>query len=56
MGDSNYEEAKRLAWSVRKYTKAEQLEIRQHYKEELKRIQQLRADGETGYIPLVSYD
>ena len=56
LGDDNYDHAKRLAWEVRKYTKAEQLEIRRHYKEELERIKQLRAEGETGYIRLMSYD
>jgi len=56
MGSDNFDEAKRLAWSCKKYTKAEQLEIRKHYQAELKRIQQLRAEGETGYIPLISYD
>lgn len=56
MGDENYQEAKRLAWESRKYTKAEQLEIRKHYQDELKRIRELRASGEMGYIQLVSYD
>ena len=56
MGDTNYDHAKRLAWSCRKYTKAEQKEIREHYKKEKERIESLRANGETGYIRLVSYD
>ena len=56
MGSDNYDEAKRLAWECRKYTKAEQLEIRQHYKDELERVKKLRANGVTGTIPLVSYD
>ncbi len=56
MGDSNYDEAKRLAWSVRKYTKAEQREIRLHYRRELERIKKLRENGEQGYIRLISYD
>ena len=56
MGDSNYDEAKRLAWSTRKYTTAEKKEIRCHYRDELKRILSLRMDGDQGYIPLVSYD
>jgi hypothetical protein len=56
MGDSNYEEAKRLAWESRKYTKAEQKEIAAHYRAEEQRIKQLRLDGEQGFIPIVSYD
>lgn len=56
LGDSNYDEAKRRAWKSRKFTKAEQLEVRKHYQSELKRIQELRKNGETGYIPLISYD
>ena len=56
LGHSNYEEAKRRAWECRKITKVEQLDIRKHYKEELKRIEKLRADGGTGNIRLVSYD
>jgi hypothetical protein len=56
LGHSNYDEAKRLAWTVRKYTKAEQTEIRIHYQVERVRIEGLRAEGEQGYIPLVSYD
>ena len=56
MGSDNYDEAKRLAWEVRKYTKAERKEITQHYRDELKRIKDLRANGETGYIKLISYD
>jgi hypothetical protein len=56
MGDSNYDEAKRLAWTVRKYTKAEVKEITKHYKKELSRIEKLRAEGVTGVIEIVSYD
>lgn len=56
MGDSNYDEAKRKAWESRKFTKAERKEIAKHYREELKRIEQLRLEGETGVIKLVSYD
>jgi len=56
MGDANYDEAKRLAWACRKYTRPEQLEVRRHYQGELKRIEQLRMDGTQGDIRLVSYD
>ena len=56
LGESNYDEAKRRAWETRKYTKAEQADIAKHYREEVKRIEDLRKNGETGYIPLVSYD
>ena len=56
MGDSNYDEAKRKAWESRKFTKAERKEVAKHYRDELKRIEKLRADGETGIIKLVSYE
>jgi len=55
-GDEWYDEAKRRAWQTRKYTKAEQADIAKHYREEVKRIEKLRLDGEQGYIKLVSYD
>ena len=56
MGDGNYDEAKRLAWACRKYTKAEQKEIAAHYRAEEARIKQLRLDGAVGVIELISYD
>jgi hypothetical protein len=56
MGDSNYDHAKRLAWTVRKYTKAERKEIKEHYEEEKERVAALRASGQCGYIPLIDYD
>jgi len=59
MGDSNYDEAKRRAWISRKFTKAERKEVAKHYRDELKRITALRAEGKTGWdgiIALVSYE
>lgn len=56
MGNDNYDEAKRLAWETRKYTKAERNEIKAHYVSEKKRIEALRKEGRRGYIPLVGYD
>ena len=56
MGDSNYEEAKRLAWTSRKYTPAERKEIGAHYRAEEKRIKNERNNGQTGQIKLISYD
>jgi hypothetical protein len=56
MGDSNYDEAKRLAWTVRKYTKAEQKEIAAHYKAQTAYMERLRREGKTGILPLVSWD
>ena len=56
MGDSNYEEAKRRAWSAVKYTKQDKLDMRAHYRAETVRIEKLRAEGKTGFIRLVSYD
>ena len=55
-GDDWYEAAKQKSWSIAKYTKAEKKEIAKHYREESKRIQFLRSQGEQGYIRLVSYD
>ena len=56
LGDSNYDEAKRKAWEVRKFTKAERKEIAKHYREELKRIESLRAGGQRGHIPVIGYE
>lgn len=56
LGSDNYDEAKRLAWETRKYTKAERKEIAAHYRRELHRIEAMRMEGITGYIKLVSYD
>jgi len=56
MGDSNYDEAKRLAWSTRKYSKAEQKEIAAHYRAMTTYLEKLRREGKTGTLPLVSYD
>jgi hypothetical protein len=56
LGDSNYEECKRLAWITRNYTKAEKKEIAAHYRAEEERIKNDRRNGKTGYIPLISYD
>jgi hypothetical protein len=56
LGDANYDHAKRLAWQVRKYTKAERKEIAAHYRQEVKRVEALRAAGQCGYIPLIDYD
>ena len=55
-GEDWYEEAKRRAWETKKYTKADQADIAKHYRAEVSRIEKLRLDGETGHIPLVSYD
>ena len=55
-GDSWYNEAKRLSWETRKYTKAEKKEIGAHYRAEEKRIKNERNNGQTGQIKLISYD
>ena len=39
----------------RKMTKAEKQEMYDHYKSELKRVKELRKNGEKGYIETVSY-
>lgn len=56
LGDSNYDEAKRLAWETRKYTKAEQKEIAAHYRAQTTYLERLRREGKTGTLPLVSWD
>lgn len=56
MGDSNYDEAKRLAWATRKYTKAERNEMKIHYRAQLKYLERLRGEGKQGNLPLVSWD
>jgi len=56
LGDSNYDEAKRLAWTSRKYSKIEQKEIADHYKAQTKYLERLRLEGQTGVLPLVSWD
>ena len=56
MGDSNYDEAKRLAWACRKYTPAERKEIAAHYRAWTTDMERLRREGHTGILPLVSYD
>lgn len=56
MGESNYDEAKRLAWQVRKYTKAEKKEMLEHYKAQLKYLERQRGEGATGTLPVVSWD
>jgi len=56
LGYENYEECKRLAWSVRKYTKAEQKEIAAHYRAQTAYMERLRREGRTGILPLVSWD
>jgi len=55
-GQDNYDEAKRLAWSTRKYTKAEQKEIAAHYRAQTTYLERLRREGQTGNLPLVSWD
>jgi hypothetical protein len=56
LGDDGYDEAKKLAWSVKKYTKAEQKEIAVHYRAQTTYMERLRREGHTGVLPLVSFD
>jgi hypothetical protein len=56
MGSEHFDEAKRRAWENRKFTKEDQKAIAKHYREEVKRIEGLRAKGEQGHIPLKNYD
>lgn len=58
MGNEDYDESKRRAWISRKFTKLERKDVAKHYREELKRIEALRAEGKTGWngtIALISY-
>ena len=56
LGDTRYDWLMQRHNQIAKYSKKEKKEIAQHYKQELKRIQELRKNGETGYIELISYD
>lgn len=56
LGEGAFEmlkERMRHEWRYRDYHRKE---ISRHYLDEFKRIKQLRAEGETGYIRLISYD
>ena len=55
-GDDKYESIKRLAWTIRKYTRAEKDEMKTHYRAQLKYMEKRRAGGEGGYIDFVGYD
>ena len=55
-GDKHYDEAKSRAWSVCKLTSGCKEAIAKHYREEVKRIEKLRAEGETGIIKLINYE
>ncbi|GAM63643.1 hypothetical protein JCM19232_2623 [Vibrio ishigakensis] len=55
IGEGTIELLREKMRSKVKVTKAEEKEIAKHYRSELKRIEELRAQGVTGYIDFVSY-
>jgi hypothetical protein len=56
LGDGAYEMlVERMRGSFR-YSGHQRVEISKHYRDELRRIEALRRDGEQGYIEIVSYD
>ena len=55
-GDDKYDLIKRLAWTIRKYTPAEKLEMKEHYRAQLAYMKKRRANGEGGFIDFVGYD
>ena len=52
LGDGLLDIVREQAYSVRKIKPAEKEEIYQHYKRELKRMEQERLDGKTGRLEL----
>ena len=55
MGEAFLEMKSETHNKPRKMTKAEKQEMYDHYKSELKRVKELRKNGEKGYIETVSY-
>tara|TARA_R100001244_G_scaffold56250_1_gene47995 strand:+ start:895 stop:1065 length:171 start_codon:yes stop_codon:yes gene_type:complete len=55
VGEAFLERKSEAHHKPRKMIKAEKKEMYDHYKSELKRIKELRKNGEKGYIETVSY-
>ena len=56
LGDGAFDRLREAHNTVVKRTKAEKEELYAHLKEELKKIQEKRKNGETGYIDFVEFD
>ncbi len=56
LGPEAYDTAKQLAHSTVKFTKSDKADMLEHFKSELKRMEDLRKDGVTGFIRLNSFD
>ncbi len=55
LGETRLQIVEDLKNSIVKIPKSEEKEIAKHYREQLKMIEQKRADGVTGYIDFVSW-
>jgi hypothetical protein len=55
-GYENFEEIRRLANSVRKYTKDDKRQILEHLKAQHKYIERRRMEGEQGFIDWAGWD
>lgn len=56
LGDTLFDELHRKHNQIKKWSKAEKEEMYQHYRSELKRLEQLRAEGEEGVLSVVPWD
>lgn len=56
LGETRFQTLRHRAHTSVKYTKLQMEEIYQHMRGELKRLREMRADGETGYLEIISYD
>jgi hypothetical protein len=56
LGNENFEGIRRLANSIRKYTKDDKQRMVEHYKAQLAYIERRRRQGEQGFIDWVGWD
>jgi len=56
LGDTLFDELHRKHNQIKKWGKGEKEEMYQHYRSELKRLEQLRAEGEEGVLTVVPWE
>lgn len=56
LGDTRYQMLRERKQRIFRYRPADKKAMRQHYAEELERIQELRRQGVTGYVEVTPYD
>lgn len=56
LGEVRAAELKQRSYKIVRYRDHDKREMAKHYREETRRIMALRANGETGYIPIVPFD